>query len=221
MLQDQGELAEAKDGVLVKHGDLTSARSLAERALAMCEQALGADHRDMVGPLSTLANVLYEQDDMVGVQSLLERIVAVLERSLGPDHPSVASWPKSSALLIEQLGDHLAAARLFWKLLIIQQRQPTNLAEGESFVNLSRMAAVLGSPENGLRLLATTLVIDRQLGIAYVEEEGMPLFRKLAEALDLDEAQLNVMLAEVGETYCQDRGRRLVAAAFPELGIEV
>jgi tetratricopeptide (TPR) repeat protein len=63
------------------------ARGLFERALAICEAHLGADHPDTATTLTHLAPVLADQGDLDAARPLLERALAIYEDRLGPDHP--------------------------------------------------------------------------------------------------------------------------------------
>ena len=73
-----------------RQGDLQGARTLHERALAIRETHLGADHPDTATSLSNLATVLADQGDLDGARALLERALAIREGRLGPDHPTTA-----------------------------------------------------------------------------------------------------------------------------------
>jgi len=89
-----------------------------------------------------------------------------------------------------------------------------------TFYRLAGLAVDLDRREAGLRLLATTYTIDRHLGHPDAEATDLPAIHQAAEALGLDKAELDALLAEVEEAYRQDRGRRLVAAALPELHVD-
>jgi Tetratricopeptide repeat len=54
--------------VLKDQGDLAGARPLNERALAICERALGPEHPNTVVSLHNLANLLHAQGDLVGAR---------------------------------------------------------------------------------------------------------------------------------------------------------
>jgi hypothetical protein len=65
----------------------TAARPLLERALATCEEALGAEHPITATSLNNLAVLLQDQGDFAGARPLFERALAIWEKALGPDHP--------------------------------------------------------------------------------------------------------------------------------------
>ncbi len=96
------------------------------------------------------------------------------------------------------------------------QQTPPSYVEGVIFLRLGQLAAVLGEPEAGVRLLAACYVVDKQIGHPDAEAEVLPIARSAAEELGYDESRLQVMLAEIEAAYREDRGWGLVVAAFPE-----
>ncbi len=92
--------------------------------------------------------------------------------------------------------------------------------EDATCYRLAGLVADLDRHEARLQLLATTYTIDRQLGHPDAEATDLPAIHQAAELLGLDEADLDALLAEVAEAYRQDRDRRLVTAAFPELHVD-
>ena len=75
-------------------GDLAGARRLCERALAICEKALGPEHPDTATNLNSLALLLQAQGDLAGARPLCERALAIREKALGPKHPDTATSVK-------------------------------------------------------------------------------------------------------------------------------
>ncbi len=137
----------------------------------------------------------------------------------GLDHPDVATGLGNLAGVLRAQGDLIAAARLMGRALGIRQLGPVGYQEGMLFYNLGVFAAALDRSEAGLRLSVICYTIDRQLGHADAEGKDLPTIRQVAAALDYDEAGLQNLLAEVEMAYRHDRGRGLVAAAFPELHV--
>src|SRR5258708_38578779 len=68
--------------LLQAQGDLTGARPLFERALAIRETATS---------LNNLAALLRDQGDFAGTRSLYERVLAIRVRLLGPEHLDTAT----------------------------------------------------------------------------------------------------------------------------------
>lgn len=63
---------------------------LRERALAINEAALGADHHSTIESRGALGNLYKKQGLFDKARLLLEEVVNTLERVHGPDHPRVA-----------------------------------------------------------------------------------------------------------------------------------
>jgi tetratricopeptide (TPR) repeat protein len=77
-----------------RHGALAAyaqARVLLERALAICEKALGPEHPSTAGCLNNLALLLKAQGNLAEAVPLYERALAIDEKALGPEHPDTAT----------------------------------------------------------------------------------------------------------------------------------
>jgi tetratricopeptide (TPR) repeat protein len=75
-------------GVHLHHmGDLEGARRQYERALAINEKALGAEHPGTALSANNLGSVLQEMGDLQGARRQYERALAIREKGLGPEHP--------------------------------------------------------------------------------------------------------------------------------------
>jgi hypothetical protein len=71
-------------------GDYPSARPLFERALAISEKVLGAEHPDTASSLNTLAGLLLDHADLAAARPLFERALAISEKVLGAEHQDTA-----------------------------------------------------------------------------------------------------------------------------------
>jgi hypothetical protein len=100
-------LATYRRGALAAYA---AARPLYERALAICEKALGPEHPSTATSLNNLASLLQDQGDLAGARPLFERALAIREKALGPEHPSTAQSLNNLASLLQDQGD-LAGAR--------------------------------------------------------------------------------------------------------------
>ena len=96
--------------LLQAQGDLAGARPLYERALAIREKVLGAEHPDTATSLNNLASLLQDQGDLAGARPLYERALAICEKVLGAEHPDTATSLNNLADLLQAQGD-LAGAR--------------------------------------------------------------------------------------------------------------
>jgi tetratricopeptide (TPR) repeat protein len=91
--------------VLQDQGDLTGARTYLERALAISEPTLGADHPQVAVYLFHLAQILR------AALANLERAIHVDETTYGPDYLEVATDLVAPVGALQDLGD-VAAARV-------------------------------------------------------------------------------------------------------------
>jgi tetratricopeptide (TPR) repeat protein len=97
------------------------ARSLRERALAIREAHLGADHPDTAQSLNNLAVVLRDQGDLDGARPLHERALAIREAQLGPDHPDTAQSLTNLANVLYDQGDLDGARPLYERAVAIRE----------------------------------------------------------------------------------------------------
>jgi len=99
----------------------TEAISFAERALAIREAALGADHPDTATSLNNLA-VLYEsQGRYAEAEQPYKRALAIRESGLGPDHPDTARSLNDLALLSVSQGHYGEAEPLLQRAFAIAE----------------------------------------------------------------------------------------------------
>ena len=78
---------------LVLHdlGELDEARTLLDRALAMDEQVLGADHQNVARDANNLAGVLRDMGEPLAAAEALRWALSFYQARLGPDHPTTQS----------------------------------------------------------------------------------------------------------------------------------
>ena len=81
--------------------EYAKARPYFERALAIWEKVLGAEHPDAALSLNNLGGLLRRQGDLAAARSYYERALAIFEARLGPDHPSTKIVRKNLAALGE------------------------------------------------------------------------------------------------------------------------
>jgi len=68
-------------------GDYIAARPYYERALAINEKVLGAEHPDTASSLNNLGFLLQAQGEVEAARPYYEQALDILEKKLGPDHP--------------------------------------------------------------------------------------------------------------------------------------
>lgn len=108
-------------GVYDTLGEYDAARRQAERAVALREKNLGANHSETISALLGLARILTDQGRHAEAAPLLERALASHRAALGPDHPETLSAANLLALNLRHrarldeadalLTDTLARAR--------------------------------------------------------------------------------------------------------------
>ena len=98
------------------------ARPLHERALAIREKVLGAEHPDTAESLNNLAHLLQDQGDLAGARPLFERALAIREKVLGAEHPDTAKSLNNLAHLLQAQGD-LAGARPLYERALASTRK--------------------------------------------------------------------------------------------------
>ena len=70
-------------------GDDAGARRDLERALAIYESKLGANHPDVARPLDALATMARRSNDLDRAGELLRRVIRIKETNMGVDHPEL------------------------------------------------------------------------------------------------------------------------------------
>jgi tetratricopeptide (TPR) repeat protein len=98
------------------------ARPLHERALAIREKVLGAEHPDTASSLNNLADPLLAQGDLAGARRLCERALAIDEKVLGAEHPTVATSLNNLGYLLKAQGDLAGARPLYERALAIREK---------------------------------------------------------------------------------------------------
>jgi tetratricopeptide (TPR) repeat protein len=91
-------------------GDYPGARPYYERALAINEKVLGAEHPDTALSMNNLGELLRSQGDLSGAGRYYEQALAIFEKALGAEHPKTAIILNNLGLLLQRQGD-LAGAR--------------------------------------------------------------------------------------------------------------
>jgi tetratricopeptide (TPR) repeat protein len=98
---------------LERQGDLSGARSLFERALAI---------RETSGSLTDLARVLKAQGDLAGARPLYERALAISEGKYGPEELGMVYFLSLLAGVIKAQGDRAGARPLYERALAISEK---------------------------------------------------------------------------------------------------
>src|SRR6266545_1902076 len=128
---------------LREKGQYGKAIPLAERALAIRQKTLGAEHPDTPTLLDNLANLYRDKGDYAQAEPLLRRVLAISEETLGAEHPDTATVLNNLALLYYQKGDYAQAELLYRRALAIREKtlgaeHPLTATSLNSLANLYR-----------------------------------------------------------------------------------
>nr|WP_164689287.1 tetratricopeptide repeat protein [Herpetosiphon llansteffanensis] len=102
-------------------GAYAEAQPLYERALAITEAVLGAEHPDTAGSVNNLAFVLAQQGRYGEAQGLFERALAIREAVLGAEHPDTAQSVNNLAGVLERQGRYGEAQPLLERALAVRE----------------------------------------------------------------------------------------------------
>jgi tetratricopeptide (TPR) repeat protein len=165
-MEDAAWLLDRAGAYLQVQAQLTDARALLERALAISEAAHGPDHPVVATRLNNLAQILRDLGDLAGARPLQERALAIDEAAYGPDHPLVARSLNNLALILRDLGDLAGARPLQERALAITEAAygPDHPVVARSLNNLALILQDLGD------LARARLLLERALAIT----EAMP-----------------------------------------------
>ena len=104
-------------------GQYDEALPLAERALAIRERVLGAEHPGTADSLNNLALLYDNKSDYAKAEPLLQRALAIREKALGAEHPDTAQSLNNLALLYDNKGDYVKAEPLYQRALAICEKR--------------------------------------------------------------------------------------------------
>jgi tetratricopeptide (TPR) repeat protein len=178
-------------------GEYAGAQFHDERALALGEQVLGPEHRDVAAILNNLAALYDAQGRYSAAEPLHQRALAIVERALGPDHPAVAVSLDNLAALYWDQGQYAAAEPLLQRALAIQER-------------------VLGPDHPDVALSLNNLALLYKSQGRYAEAE--PLYQRALAICERVLGPEHPHTATVRENYASLRHRRCEAVPSPSLG---
>jgi len=103
-------------------GRYDEALPLAERALALREKALGAEHAAVAQSLNNVAMLYEAKGDYARAEPLYQRTLALREKLLGAEHQEVATSLNNLAGLHYLKGDYTRAEPLYQRALAIREK---------------------------------------------------------------------------------------------------
>src|SRR5215813_4019442 len=107
---------------LREKGQYGQAIPLAERASALREKTLGAEHPDMAASLNNLAGLYSDKGDYAQAEPLYRRALAIREKTLGAEDPLTATALNNLAVLYYKKGDYAQAEPLYRRALAIREK---------------------------------------------------------------------------------------------------
>jgi tetratricopeptide (TPR) repeat protein len=143
------------------------ALTLRERALAVREAYLGADHPHTAETLHNLAVVFTDLDDLKPARDMHERALAIREAHLGVDHPDTADSLTGLAVILKKQKDLNSARTLCERALAIREAHlgADHPATIQSVNNLATILADQGELDRARTLHERALAIrERNLG---------------------------------------------------------
>ena len=137
---------------------------LNERALALREQRLGAEHPDVARGLNNLALTHYLQGSYKAAQQLHERALAIRERTLGSEHLDVAESLNNLAAAHHSAGANTQALALYKRSLAIRERAlgPDDLIVATTLANVALIHVEAERPDAALPLFERVLAIQEK-----------------------------------------------------------
>jgi len=147
--------------------EYAEAEPLFQRALAIHEKTLVADHLDTAASLNNLAALYDHQGRYERAEPLCQRALAICEKTLGPDHPTTATSLNNLALLYDNQGRDEQAEPLYRRALQIREKAlgPDHPNTAASLNNLAELYRNQGRYELAEPLYQRALAIyEKALG---------------------------------------------------------
>jgi tetratricopeptide (TPR) repeat protein len=106
-------------GDLERRKKYTEAIALAEKALAVREKALGADHSSVITTVRFLGELWEKKGEHSRAVPLYERVLAAREKDKGPESIEAAFATEDVARALTHSGDHTRAVTLYQRALAL------------------------------------------------------------------------------------------------------
>jgi tetratricopeptide (TPR) repeat protein len=121
VFREAARLLNQAGNYLWERAQYQEAEPLLRHALAICEQALGADHPETARSLNNLAVLYRDQGRYAEAEPLFLRALAIRESALGPEHPNTGQSLNDLALLYRAQGRYAEAEPLYRRALEISE----------------------------------------------------------------------------------------------------
>jgi CHAT domain-containing protein/tetratricopeptide (TPR) repeat protein len=171
-------------------GKYAEAEGLQKRALAIHQQAFGANHVVGAYYLNNLGTILRLQGKYAEAEELHRRALANYEQAVGPNEPHVAEPLNELALVIQAQGRYAEAEGLYQRALAIQEQAlgSKHPKVAATLNNLALHYVTSGNISNALRFSrrASAAVIAHALAeVGNAEEQRTDYFRNHIATLAL------------------------------------
>jgi tetratricopeptide (TPR) repeat protein len=160
-----------------------------------------------------MASIDGEEEDYGAAREKFEKSLEIKQR-IGDRAGEAATWHQLATVDLKQ-RDYGGALEKFQRSLEIKQQIGHPYGEAATWSQLGALAAELGRPAKGVRLVAICFLIDRSIGHGDTEKD-FQILSAMASELDYSQEQIDELLRQVAESYQADQGRRLLQEAFGE-----
>src|SRR5262249_6606364 len=120
-LEEARKLNRESDRLLAEDKGI-EARLLAERILAIREEALEPEHPEVASAIHNVARISYLMEDYSKAELLFRPVIAIREKSLPPDHPDLAGSLTGLANVYYVEGLYTRANPLYRRALEIKEK---------------------------------------------------------------------------------------------------
>ena len=198
----------------LREGAYPAARETFARVLAI-RQDIG----DRAGEAATrhqLASIDLREGAYPAARETFARALAI-RQDIGDRAGEAATWFQLASIDLQE-DAYSVALEKFARSLTITQDIGDRAGEAANWHQLGWVAAGLGKPAEGLRLIGLCYLLDREIGHGDSESD-LNAVEQLAARLDYTQEQLTAELQEATQSYARDRGAELLRQAFaPTIG---
>ncbi len=200
---EQARQLSAEAARLTEAGKFNDALPMAERAVTLREEILGAEHADLALALYQLANLHRRRADFAKAEPLAQRALAMAEKTYEPNHPSLGLIVNELAVISFNKADLVRAEPLFERARSIWEQGlgPNHPNVGRVINNLAALHFRKGETAKVEPLLLRALAI--------LEQELGPEHTRVADAVN-----------NLGNFYT-DRGEIARAEPFRERALRI
>ncbi len=220
-------------------GRYNEAEPLYRQALEMRQKLLGTEHPDVATSLNNLALLYYSQGRYNEAEPLYRQALEMTQKLLGTEHPDVATSLNNLALLYYSQGRYNQAEPLYRQALEMYQKllgtEHPDVAT--SLNNLASLYSSQGRYNEAEPLLIQALEMTQKLlgtehphvatslnnlaGLYYFQGRYTEAINFLSRGLDVQEQNLNVLLATGSERQKQDSMTKVLGTTYQSISLHL